>query len=182
MKQGSPAMTRLSETFTETQVQQFITALHQRHHTLNEKYLRGTPDTLQTNAETRVRERLETWLGDLTPAQIQIIRVWINHNNMDLYEWRSWQNRVETEAQLLMTLRRKPVAFHTRLDDLLQNTESYYPPCFRALIEHNEQTSHTYLLQIIHQMTPAQTAHFREEIQDWKEIALDIQNMVIAER
>ncbi|CAM3913589.1 hypothetical protein VA7868_02301 [Vibrio aerogenes CECT 7868] len=179
MKQAAPAITRLSETFTPEQSQQFISALHQRHHDLNKKYLFGTAEELREKAEKRIRERLETWLGDLTPEQNQTIRVWINHNDMNSRTWRTWQHKLEAEAQSLMDQRKKPASFQARLNDLLQNTESYYPPGFRRLVEHNQRTSQTYLLQIIHQMTPAQTKHFRQEIQDWKDIALEIQNTVI---
>ncbi len=75
----------------------------------------------------------------------------------------------------LLTNRLDINKFQPEFNKLLFEPNSFYAPELEYKIDHNKHIANQFLVKVINSMTAKQTQFYREELQDWKALAIDIQ-------
>jgi hypothetical protein len=125
-----PTMTGLVEQLDERQVAGIQQNLARQNQQMRDRY--QAPARAQQNRERskRTQDRMETWLGRLTPAQKARIDQWSNqldgHNDVWLDNREHWQERL---VELLMS--RAEVQLEEQIRGLLMEPEAHWTEAFQ---------------------------------------------------
>jgi hypothetical protein len=89
-------------------------------------------------------------------------------------DWIEHQTKMRIQINDLLAKRSDKGYFESKLNQMLFNSESFFDDGLQQKLQFNKQVNDRYLVQILHSTTPKQIKFYRQELQDWKEIALDI--------
>ncbi|MDH0300450.1 MULTISPECIES: DUF6279 family lipoprotein [unclassified Pseudomonas] len=107
------------------------------------------------NRATRMRKRLEPWLGELSAEQRLRVMSWSQALGDQNRQWIA--NRAHWQQQLVLAMdQRATPAFEPRLAQLLQRKESLWTPEYRQAFQNTEQQARSLLVDLIRQSSPAQ--------------------------
>ncbi|WP_000049502.1 DUF6279 family lipoprotein [Vibrio sp. RC586] len=169
-----PDVTAIAATFKQTQIDQFMDAVVKRHEKFAKKYREMDEPALRQFYQEKVQEDLEEWLGPLTPEQKIVLKEWSLNIQSTISDWVVVQVTFREQIRALFEKRHQPEQFQAYLGELLLNSEQYYSPILKAKLAYNRGLAQRYLVEILRISTPKQQLHFRQELQDWKEIGMDL--------
>lgn len=169
-----PDVTAIAGTFKQTQIDQFMEAVVKRHEKFAKKYREMDEPALRQFYQEKVQEDLEEWLGPLTPEQKIVLKEWSLNIQSTISDWVVVQVTFREQIRALFEKRHQPEQFQAYLGELLLNSEQYYSPTLKAKLAYNRGLAQRYLVEILRISTPKQQLHFRQELQDWKEIGMDL--------
>ena len=171
----APDLYQITTQLSDDQVHEFMDNLRIRHTKYKKKYQSLTDEEIKQRYRQRIEKNLDNWLGTLTQKQQQILTLWTNELQITSRDWVTHQTKMRVEINALLAERLNEALFKPDFQDLMFNPDSFYSPQLAGKIEYNREVARTYLTQIINTMSSKQTQHFRDELEDWKELALDIQ-------
>lgn len=171
-----PDIYSLAQQLSDQQVKTLILGLEKKHNKYADRYQGLTDTEIHGKYKSRIEERVEDWLGDLQPAQQQLVQQWADSMQITAYDWINYQAQIRTEVEVLLNQRDELSLFLPRLNRLLFEPESYYSPVLASKVEYNHALSERYLVQIIQLSNDRQIQHFQNEVADWKKILIDLQS------
>ena len=133
--------------------------------------LKGSEAERRQRRAKRLQERLEEWVGRLTQAQVQRVRLYAER--APLTDEHRERDRKRLQAEVLAMVRRHEAA--KRMPDLLARWQQGRDPAFVVLNEAWRKEFYTLLVDLDSSLTPAQraraVAHFRRYAEDFAILA-----------
>ncbi|WCP69968.1 DUF6279 family lipoprotein [Vibrio tubiashii] len=171
----APELYSIARELSNEQVEELMNSIRVRHTKYKRKYQKLSDSEIKERYKERIEENLETWLGRLTKQQQALLDDWVADLYVTSHDWINHQTKMRIEVNTLLSNRLDMAKFQPEFQQLMFNPNSFYAPELEQKIDHNKQVANQYLVKVINSMTTKQTKHYREELQDWKELALDIQ-------
>jgi len=134
----TPSTVEMLRGLNDEQVEELASAFADDRRERQEKYL-DVPlqEQIDERAE-RMRKRLETWMGRLSDAQRQRVRLWSSSLGAQNQAW--LENRARWQDALLVALeRRHDTDFPGRIEVLLQQRETLWTEAYRQAFAATEQ-------------------------------------------
>jgi hypothetical protein len=153
-----PTISGLISRLDDRQISAIERNLAKQNREMRARYL--VPDLEEQNRQrsARTQERLETWLGRLTPAQKQRVDEWAiqleGHTDIWLNNREHWQ----TELLSLLQQREQPW-LETGVRSLLLEPETNWSEAYRAQREQNSLLLATMLSDVLRMAEPRQRQH-----------------------
>ncbi|ROV58409.1 hypothetical protein EGH82_18530 [Vibrio ponticus] len=169
-----PAITNIVSDMSDEQVEQLMDEIRVRHVKYKKKYQSNSEQELRKLYRQRVEENLQNWLGDLTQEQQVLVEAWSQQWLVTTPFWVEYQTQIRVELSKMFAERRNPEQLQALMRELLFRPQQYYPPQLAARIDLNTQIGQRYFVQIINLMTRKQTRNVKSELEDWREIAMDL--------
>ena len=114
---------------------------------------------------TRLRERIENWIGRLTPAQRDIVDRWArevrSRSDDSLESRRRWQAAM---ADLLARTDLAPDAFRRELEAMFVAPERHWTPGYAQAFRDNRARAAQALSELSASLTDAQRRHLQREV------------------
>ncbi|MEL7292821.1 MAG: DUF6279 family lipoprotein [Pseudomonadota bacterium] len=173
--QVAPEIALLASQLSDQQAEEFMDSLRVRHTKYKNRYQDLSDSEIKQRYQARIEKNLKRWLGRLTEAQQQVLSRWVDGLQITSRDWIAHQTKIRVEINALLEQRNNPDVFNPRLNTLISAPESYYSATLANKIEHNREVARVHLTEVINLMTERQTEHFRDEVTDWKQLAMDIQ-------
>jgi hypothetical protein len=171
----APELFELAQQLTDSQVEELMNNIRVRHTKYKKKHQKLSERESRRNYAEKIAENVDDWLGSVTKEQKQLIKLWSQELSVTSLDWIQHQTKMRVEMNALLTKRFDIAHFEPHFEQLMFDPTSYYAPQLEQKIDHNRKVANQYLVQMINSATDKQTEHYREELQDWKSIALDIQ-------
>ncbi|MGD8115307.1 DUF6279 family lipoprotein [Vibrio sp. TRT 29B02] len=171
----APELYSVARELSDSQVGQLMDSIRVRHTKYKKKYQPLSEPEVKQRYRERIEENLETWIGDLTDQQQSLLDEWVAALYVTSHDWIDHQTKMRIEMNALLTHRLDINKFQPEFNKLMFNPDSFYAPELEQKIDHNKQIANQYLVKVINTMTTKQTQYYRDELRDWKAIALDIQ-------
>ncbi|MDN2482728.1 DUF6279 family lipoprotein [Vibrio agarivorans] len=169
-----PKVLILASQLNDEQVNQFMKNLRVRHGKYQDKYQDLNEDEIRQRYAERIAENLEQWLGDLTKEQEVLIQLWTSEMEITVNDWVSYQTQVRLQIKEMLAQRTDTVTLERKLNSVLTDPQRLYSSELNRKLEHNRQVMDLYFVQLVNIATDKQARHYRETLEDWKEVALDI--------
>ncbi|WP_264875932.1 DUF6279 family lipoprotein [Vibrio agarivorans] len=169
-----PKILILASQLNDEQVNQFMKNLRVRHGKYQDKYQDLNEEEIRQRYAERIAENLEQWLGDLTKEQEVLIQLWTSEMEITVNDWVSYQTQVRLQIKEMLAQRADTVTLERKLNSVLTDPERFYSSELNRKLEHNRQVMDLYFVQLVNIATDKQAHHYRETLEDWKEVALDI--------
>ncbi|WP_394143120.1 DUF6279 family lipoprotein [Vibrio atypicus] len=171
----APELFELAQQLTDSQVEELMNNIRVRHTKYKKKHQTLSERESRRNYAEKIAENVDDWLGSVTKEQKQLIKLWSQELSVTSLDWIQHQTKMRVEMNSLLMKRFDIARFEPHFEQLMFDPTSYYAPQLEQKIDHNRKVANQYLVQMINSATDKQTEHYREELQDWKSIALDIQ-------
>ncbi|QUN07140.1 hypothetical protein KDN34_06840 [Shewanella yunxiaonensis] len=156
----------LVASFDAQQVAQIKQQLSKDQQKLHKRYQHKTPEQLIADADERLQDTLEDWIGRLTVPQQQLVH---SYNQQRLQVIRLWLDyRDEWYAQFVDTLdnRHDQSQLRTRLKSLLTTPEQLRSPAFQQQLNANSKRLGQMLVQVAKEMTAKQRQHILRKLDE----------------
>ncbi|USD43136.1 hypothetical protein J4N42_21310 [Vibrio sp. SCSIO 43135] len=176
VRRVAPDIYALSQQLTDQQVEDFIDSLEERHKKFRDKYQGLDDSEIRQRYQERITESLDKWLGKLTEQQREYVSLWVEEVQITTFDWMDQQTRIRQQVQALLVQRDNLAYFQPQFHQLLFDPEGTYSETLRTKRDFNKLVADKYLVAIINHMTEKQTRHFREELEDWRDITLKLAN------
>jgi hypothetical protein len=135
------------------------------------EYLRGSEAERRKRRAKRVEERLEDWVGQLSPVQREKVRQFSERTQ--LYDELRVRERERMQAELVAMIRKREV--QKRLPDWIANWDRGRDPAHLAASERFRLEYYSFVLEIDKTLTPQQrtraAANFRRYAEDFTLLA-----------
>jgi hypothetical protein len=134
-------------------------------------YLRGSEGDRRKRRAKRLEERLEDWVGNLSPMQLEKLKQFSERT--PLYDELRERDRKRMQGELTEMIRKREA--QKRLPDWLANWERGRDPAYLAASERFRQEYHALLLELDKTLTAEQREHaqanFRRYAEDFRILA-----------
>lgn len=170
----APDMYALARELSDSQVDELMDSIRVRHTKYKKKYQKLSEVEIKARYKERIVDSLETWMDDLTQDQLKIVDDWVDDLYVTTDDWINYQTNMRIEMNSLLDRRLNVASFQPQFNKLMFNPDSLYPPHLEEKIEYNKQVGNQYLIRVINAMTEEQTEYYREELQDWKDLAQSV--------
>ena len=170
----APEMYALATELSDSQVDELMDSIRVRHTKYKKKYQKLSEVETKARYKERIVDSLETWMDDLTQDQLKIVDDWVDELYVTTDDWINYQTNMRIEMNSLLDHRLNVASFQPQFNKLMFNPDSLYPPHLEEKIEYNKQVGNQYLIRVINAMTDEQTEYYREELQDWKDLAQSV--------
>lgn len=171
----APELYSIARELSDNQVEQLMDSIRVRHTKYKKKYQPLSEAEVKQRYRQRIEENLETWIGSLTEQQQSLLDDWVDALYVTSSDWIEHQTKMRIEMNTLLTNRLDINKFQPEFNKLLFEPNSFYAPELEYKIDHNKHIANQFLVKVINSMTAKQTQFYREELQDWKALAIDIQ-------
>lgn len=146
-----------------------IDALKRRFERNTREYVKDwvepSQDDIVRERSTRLRERIENWIGRLTPAQRDIVDRWAHEvrsrSDDSLESRRRWQAAM---ADLLARTDLAPDAFRRELEAMFVAPERHWTPGYAQTFRDNRARAAQALSELSASLTDAQRRHLQREV------------------
>jgi hypothetical protein len=161
----------LLDRLTPQQVAHLEKRLAEDNHKFAKEYLRGGQGERRKRRAQRVEQRLEDWVGNLSPAQLEKVKQFSERT--PLYDELRERDRKRMHAELLDMIRKREA--QKRLPDWIANWERGRDPAHLAASERFRQEYSVLILELDKTLTPEQRAraqaNFRRYAEDFRVLA-----------
>lgn len=161
----TPTATQLLADLDETQVRELDEALGEDRRENRDEYLKPPLDQQIRERAERMSERVEHWLGRISPAQRQRILTWSFALRAQNQRW--LDNRARWQQMLSNALAdRHKAGFEQRITQLLQAPETLWSADYRAAFDRAEQLTIDLVRDLYELSDAGQRDHFTAQLED----------------
>jgi hypothetical protein len=159
----TPAAVDMLRGLDDEQVEELAAAFADDRREREQEYLDvPLPEQIEERAE-RMRKRLEAWLGPLSPAQRERVRLWSSALGEQNRAW--LENRARWQHELLEALRQRGSGqFAERIQVLLQRRETLWTDAYRQAFAATEQAGIDLFVDLMASASAAQRATLLKRI------------------
>lgn len=169
-----PEVIELVKQLTDEQVEELMNSIRVRHTRYKKKYQDLPPNEMQSIYAERIEENFEEWFGSLTPEQEAMAVEWSEHILVTQPDWIKHQTKMRIVINDLLNRRQDSSYFSKHLDRLLFDPTSYFSEALIMKREYNQEVSSRYFVKMVNSVTPKQIQHYRNELEDWRDMALSL--------
>ncbi|MDR9829367.1 DUF6279 family lipoprotein [Vibrio sp. FNV 38] len=169
-----PQLILLVSQLDNEQADDLMHNLRLRHGKYQEKYQSYEEAELREHYAERIADNVAQWFGSLTDGQEQLIAQWTGEMDITFNDWVHYQTILRLEVKQMLAQRDNQQILTKTLKQILTEPQSYYSHELARKVEHNRKLMDIYLVRVVNSATPTQSDHYREQLQDWKGVALDI--------
>ncbi|MDX1669069.1 MAG: DUF6279 family lipoprotein [Limnobacter sp.] len=176
--EAAPMLSEVMLKLWPNQIKPIETALQESNEDYQEDHMKVSAQVKREEAFEKMQGRFETWLGDLQPSQLALIRTWASEQGYP-YEER-FQRRLNNQALFMQWVE---LAANRAIgpDDLTQRLTAWIDgfrgatqtPTNRGL-EAYRDSSAKLATQVLKLSTMEQREHLKEELADWIETLNDL--------
>ena len=161
----TPTLTQLLAGLDETQVRELDEALEEDRRENRDEYRKPPLDQQIRERAERMSERVEQWLGSVSPAQRQRILTWSHSLGAQNRPW--LENRAHWQQRLSEALAdRHGAGFEQRITQLLQAPETLWSADYRAALGRAEQLTLDLVRELYKLSDAGQRQHFVGQLED----------------
>jgi len=175
--QVAPKAAALLATATDEQVNELFVRLKEENEKFRDEYVnRPEPERRQAAAE-KMKERLEDWVDDLTPAQQRAVGDW--SERLALYGPEQLQFRMAWQGELRRALDRRGNTdeFIRSVTALFEDPERLWSDDYRRKRDQNREETLKLFVTIFSSLSPNQYRHFADRANSW---AADFEQLACA--
>lgn len=169
-----PEIVELAKQLTDEQVEELMNSIRVRHTRYKKKYQDLPPNEMQSIYAEKIAENFEEWFGSLTPEQEAMVVEWSEHILVTQPDWIKHQTKMRIVINDLLNKRQDSSYFSQHLDRLLFDPTSYFSEALTMKREYNQGVSSRYFVKMVNSATPKQIQHYRNELEDWRYMALSL--------
>lgn len=169
-----PEVVELAKQLTDEQVEELMNSIRVRHTRYKKKYKDLAPNEVQSIYAQKIEESFEEWFGPLTTEQDVIVAEWGEHMLVTQPDWIKHQTKMRIVINELLNKRQDSSYFSNHLNQLLFNPNRYFSDPLLEKREYNQGISARYFVKMVNSATPQQIQHYRNELEDWKDMALSL--------
>ncbi|WP_260260262.1 DUF6279 family lipoprotein [Vibrio intestinalis] len=170
-----PSIIQFVAQLSDAQTEQLMNAIRVKHVKAKKKYANLNDQKIREIYQQRVEENVSDWVGRLDSEQEQLIEQWVAELEVTTPLWLNYQTNLRIELKTLLANRAEPQKLAQGLHALLYNPEQYYGEPLATAVEHNKQVGRKYMVLIGQSMSEKQINYWRNELQDWIDIAQDVE-------
>ena len=164
MSAVAPSLAELLQQLTPVQVEQLQANLADQHQQLHSRYVAPDQATQAAERQQRLEQRLEPWLGRLSPVQQRRIAEWsaqLEGQNAIWLDNRSyWLQAFNKQLQA-----RDQADFASNIQQLLTDRQAFWTPTFRQRTDINTRLAAELLVDLVQLNTPRQNRRLRQRLQ-----------------
>jgi len=161
-----PGLVRLAYSLTDEQVEQFLNATEQRNRDQIEEHEGLSSDKRLNKRLVKIENRIESYTGNLSPAQKQLIK----NSNAQLLstfdEWITYRRIWADSIKEAYALKESKPAFEKALSGSILQADSLRSDQFLKKIEHNQQLWTVTLEQLINSLNKKQLKKLNNKLQN----------------
>ena len=169
-----PEVFEIANQLSDEQADELMSNIRVRHTRYKKRTLARTEQEQREKYAERIEENLDDWLGSVTDEQQALITQWSQELMITAPDWIEHQTKMRIQINDLLAKRSDKGYFESKLNQMMFNSESFFDDGLQQKLQFNKQLNDRYFVQILNSTTPKQIKYYRQELQDWKEIALDI--------
>lgn len=161
-----PSIVQLAYTFKDKQVEQFLNVLEQRNLDQLEEYRSLTSNKRLQKRLDKIESRIESYIGNLTANQKQLIK---NSNQQMLptfEEWISYRRAWANSIKQAFTLREEKDNFEIAMRRAILEADSLRSETFLKKIEHNQNLWTSTLATLINTLNDKQLKRLNSKLED----------------
>ncbi|MDA0148503.1 DUF6279 family lipoprotein [Vibrio sp. LaRot3] len=170
-----PAIVQLVAKLNDEQAEQLMDAIRVKHIKVKSKYGSLDEQEIRDLYQQRIEENLTDWIGRLNTNQKQLIEQWVAELQVTTPLWLNYQTNLRIELKTILAQRTSSEKLEQGLHALLYNPEQYYGEPLASAVKHNKQVGRKYMILMGRSMSEKQIEHWRDELQDWIDIATDVE-------
>ncbi len=158
LRRMSPTLGTLLVSLEEDQIRGLEQNLARQNRDLHERYLAPSMDRQTRERSQRAQERIEAWLGRLTPTQRERVDLWAAELEGSAAVW--LENREHWQHRFLELLKQRgQPGFEEAVEQLLLQPENYWTQAYRAQREKQAVRLSEMLAEILAIAEPRQRQH-----------------------
>ncbi len=170
-----PEASAVLSTASDAQVHDLFAYLEEKNQQYYEDYVAVPANEVRVKRLKRIRKSLERWLGELHPAQEQILTVWSQRLQPHHHEHLRFRQQWQTDFRHVLTQRHDLTRFTPAFSELVLSPERNQSPTYRQVFEYNEALVKQMILDIARYITAPQRTHLSEELaslaEDFEQLA-----------
>ena len=164
LEKSTPSLVELAERLSEDQIDEFLQKLEQRSQKEDKRYLSRDERRYREDIRDQIGERLEYWLGGLTPMQESRIEETVEQYHRLDQEWmdanRQWRQ------QLAEVLTREP-GWRDRLSRLILARNEYLEDATNIPRVENERLVYLTITDVLNMRNKKQDRKLSERLRKW---------------
>ena len=168
-----PALVQLAQTLTTAQIEEFAANMEERNRELEQEYLTRDETEYRESVFEGIEDRLDEWLGRLTPEQQQTLHQAVSKLERLDRQWldnrRVWQQRINAE------LARQP-GWQARLTALVTSRSDYAQQDDIDADSRNEQRIYAAIAAVLNMRTDRQQRKLTQQLSQWQRDLEALQN------
>ena len=165
LREIAPDVTDLLLTASDEQINELFATLAKRNQEFREKYVDLPANELDKNRQERMLKRVDYWISDPTPLQIQAVAEW-NATLMPIAEqWLQNRERVQVHARTVLDKRTDSPEFRKEMFDLVVYSERLRTEAYQQKIDFNTDVTLKFMVQLDRLLTPDQRQHLLKRIE-----------------
>ena len=158
-----PEASAVLSTTSDAQVHELFAYLEEKNQQYYEDYVDVPADEMRSKRLKRVQKSLERWLGELHPAQEQILTVWSQRLQPNHHEHLRFRQQWQTDFRRVLTQRYDLTRFTPAFSELVLSPERNQSPTYRQVFAYNAALVKQMILDIAQLMTAPQRTHLSKE-------------------
>jgi len=163
----APRLATLLAGMSDEQVKELVANIKKQNEKFKAEYVDPPEQEIRRATAKVMQERLERWIGDLTPAQQAMVATWSNDVVLIGPERLRSRERWLAMLQRVLALRNDTTKFDAEVVPLIAHPHYYWNAPYRAQIERLRKENIALLVQIGATLDAAQRKHLNERVNDW---------------
>ncbi len=173
-KQAGPSLYALLMQLNEKQVAELLENVAGKHHEYEEKYTTSEESEIREIYQERMEDAFERWVGSITNKQKAQIIGWSQSVEITAQDRIAQNKKMFVEFENLFAKREDSRYFQATYDRLLNDPESFYTQSLKQKMERNRPLTYQFIAELSQELTDKQYQHLLAELQEWREIAVDL--------
>ncbi|QJI27864.1 hypothetical protein HKK55_03780 [Pseudomonas sp. ADAK18] len=162
-RQITPSATELLRGLDDQQVNDMKQALAKDLRKRQDEYLKPSLEQQINERSERMIQRLDTWLGSLSPSQQNRVMAWSITLGEQNQQWIG--NRAHWQTQFIASVeQRQSSDFSQKMQQLLVDRESLWTPAYRQAYAQTEQAARSLIVDLMAESTVQQRQKLAQKI------------------
>jgi hypothetical protein len=170
----APDIYALSQLASDEQLNEFIENYEQKGEERQKDYL-------EKDAQQRFEDRLESmtdsferWFGSVNEDQLLILEEWAMNRIDTRPLWHRHRVSMGDQLKTMFARRFDVINYQNQMMAMLTEPDSFYSAELDEKLEQSRVMSREYLLRLAHVTTPKQQQYFKDELDEWKNILINL--------
>jgi hypothetical protein len=167
--QAAPHLTELLATASDEQIEELYQSFARQNRKIQAEYVDRAETRLRNQAEETMRERIEDWIGDLTPVQQRAVADWSRRLALIGAERLAWRRQWQGELRQALAVRADHERFAAELQPLFMHVERRWSAAYQEKYGRVRDQTIALLAEIGNTLEPTQREHLVDRVDRWSE-------------
>ncbi|UJF17727.1 DUF6279 family lipoprotein [Vibrio sp. SS-MA-C1-2] len=171
----APILYSLFTTLTQEQQDQLIKNMTKRIYEYSEKVRDKSEKEHRENYVEKMEGYVDHWFGSVTAQQMQLLQLWSKKILLTKEDWIESRILFIEKLSVLFSEKENSIVYRQQFIDYISHPDALYSDVFLTKIKSNKALFSQMFVKIAHTTTPDQQRHFKNEMRDWKETVISIE-------